>query len=34
VRRTAIVNHFYFYGVDRDFGPFFIKFGGGVRWSV
>jgi hypothetical protein len=27
VRRTAIVNHFYFYGVDRDFGPFFIKFG-------
>jgi hypothetical protein len=27
VRRTAIVNHFYFYGVDGDFGPFFIKFG-------
>ena len=27
VRRTAIVNHFYFYGVDDDFGPFFIKFG-------
>ena len=21
-----MVNHFYFYGVDRDFGPFFIKF--------
>ncbi|GAC1601205.1 MAG: hypothetical protein NVS3B21_28700 [Acidimicrobiales bacterium] len=27
VRRTAIVNHFYFYCVDADFGPFFIKFG-------
>jgi hypothetical protein len=26
VRRTAIMNHFYFYGVDGDFGPFFIKF--------
>ena len=24
--RTAMVNHYYFYGVDRDFGPFFIKF--------
>ncbi len=21
-----MVNHFYFYGVDRDFGPFFLKF--------
>ena len=21
-----VVNHYYFYGVDRDFGPFFIKF--------
>ena len=21
-----MVNHFYFYGVDDDFGPFFIKF--------
>ena len=21
-----MVNHFYFYCVDRDFGPFFIKF--------
>ena len=27
VTATAMVNHFYFYGVDDDFGPFFIKFG-------
>jgi hypothetical protein len=27
VRGTAMPNHFYFYGVDRDFGPFFLKFG-------
>jgi hypothetical protein len=26
VRSTALVNQFYFYGVDRDFGPFFLKF--------
>jgi hypothetical protein len=26
VRATAVVNHFYFYGFDDDFGPFFIKF--------
>src|SRR5437016_6596595 len=26
VRGTAMVNHFYFYCVDRDFGPFFLKF--------
>jgi hypothetical protein len=26
VRRSAMVNHFYFYGFDADFGPFFIKF--------
>lgn len=26
VRRTAIVNHFYIYALDDDFGPFFIKF--------
>jgi len=25
-RTTAMVNHSYFYGVDEDFGPFFIKF--------
>jgi hypothetical protein len=27
VRSTAMVNHFYFYAVDRDFGPFFLTFG-------
>jgi hypothetical protein len=26
VRSTAMVNHYYFYGLDDDFGPFFIKF--------
>ena len=26
VKTTAMVNHFYFYGLDDDFGPFFIKF--------
>src|ERR1700733_9939618 len=26
VRSTAMVNQFYIYGVDRDFGPFFLKF--------
>ena len=26
VRATAMVNHFYIYCVDRDFGPFFLKF--------
>jgi hypothetical protein len=26
VRATLFVNHYYFYCVDRDFGPFFIKF--------
>jgi hypothetical protein len=26
VRSTAMVNHFYFYGSDDDFGPFFLKF--------
>jgi len=25
VRSTALVNHVYFYGMDRDFGPFFLK---------
>jgi len=24
---TAMVNAFYFYGLDQDFGPFFLKFG-------
>ena len=27
VSTTAMPNHFYFYGYDSDFGPFFIKFG-------
>ena len=26
VRTTGLVNHFYFYCVDDDFGPFFVKF--------
>jgi hypothetical protein len=26
VPSTAMVNHFYIYAVDRDFGPFFLKF--------
>lgn len=26
VKSTAMVNHYYFYCVDRDFGPFFLKF--------
>jgi len=25
-RSTAMVNHYYLYAVDRDFGPFFLKF--------
>lgn len=26
VRSTAMVNHYYIYAADRDFGPFFLKF--------
>lgn len=26
MKSTAMVNHYYFYCVDEDFGPFFIKF--------
>jgi hypothetical protein len=26
VKSTAMVNQFYFYGLDADFGPFFLKF--------
>lgn len=26
VRSTAMVNHLYFYCMDRDFGPFFLNF--------
>jgi hypothetical protein len=27
-KESAMVNHWYFYGFDADFGPFFVKFGG------
>jgi len=27
VKTTAVINHFYFYCLDEDFGPFFLKFG-------
>ena len=26
VKTTGVVNHFYFYCLDADFGPFFLKF--------
>src|SRR5215475_3341040 len=26
VKSTALVNHYYFYCIDADFGPFFLKF--------
>jgi hypothetical protein len=26
VKSTAMVNHYYTYAVDQDFGPFFLKF--------
>lgn len=26
MKSSALVNHYYFYCVDRDFGPFFLKF--------
>ncbi|MGH8966644.1 MAG: hypothetical protein ACRDXB_15140, partial [Actinomycetes bacterium] len=26
VKSTGVVNHYYFYCVDADFGPFFLKF--------
>ena len=26
VKTTGVVNHFYFYCVDEDLGPFFLKF--------
>src|SRR5579862_1552509 len=28
VRATAMVNHYYFYFIDEDFGPFFLKYCG------
>src|SRR5437763_15158185 len=27
VRSTAMINQYYWYCVDREFGPFFLKFG-------
>ena len=26
VESTAMINHYYFYCVDEEFGPFFLKF--------
>lgn len=34
VRGTAMVNHWYWYGVDADFGPFFIKYGTYFPYTV
>jgi hypothetical protein len=28
VKTTAMINHWYFYAFDADFGPFFVKFAG------
>jgi hypothetical protein len=28
VKTTAMINHWYFYAFDEDFGPFFVKFAG------
>ena len=33
-RSTAMVNHYYFYGVDDDFGPFFLKFSSYFPYSA
>ena len=34
VKESAMVNHWYVYGFDRDFGPFFIKFCGYFPFSA
>src|SRR2546422_6624529 len=34
VRSTAMVNQYYFYAVDRDFGPFFLKFCAYFRYNA
>lgn len=34
VRSTAMVNHYYFYAIDRDFGPFFLKFCSYFPWNA
>ena len=33
-KESAMVNHWYFYGFDRDMGPFFIKFCGYFPFSA
>jgi len=33
-RSTAMVNQYYFYGVDRHFGPFFLKFSSYFPYSA
>jgi len=34
IRSTAMVNHYYFYLLDRDFGPLFIKFCSYFPYSI
>ncbi|MGH3569690.1 MAG: hypothetical protein ACRDRH_27495 [Pseudonocardia sp.] len=34
VKTTSVVNHFYIYAVDDDFGPFFLKLLCGSPWST
>jgi hypothetical protein len=34
VRATAMVNQYYFYGLDDDFGPFFLKFSSYFPYSA
>src|SRR5205823_14508863 len=34
VETTAMVNHYYFYCVDEDFGPFFLKFCSGFAYNA
>ncbi len=34
LRTTAMVNQYYFYGIDRDFGPFFFKFSSYFPYSA
>src|SRR5215211_6375391 len=34
LRTTALVNQYYFYGIDVDFGPFFFKFSSYVPYTA
>jgi hypothetical protein len=34
VRSTAMINHYYLYCLDEDFGPFFLKFGSGFPYTA